>query len=196
MRVLTTLGLLAALAVSAAEAAPPRGRTTAARAAVPSAVEARAILEQIARRGARPVLDELYAREARWRPVIEGVRSGQARWLEVAARFKAVAMRNLSVSQELTVAVSRALEREPENALGVLEGAFDADDVCSLNTLEDSLGTDFAAAMATVERRERAVAKVADPALATRRQTCLEFLRELKGELVRNRQAWFPPPGP
>jgi hypothetical protein len=188
---MVTLGLLALLAAPAA-GAPPRRKPAPARAAAPSVAEAQAILAEIARRGARPVLEELYGREARWRPVIEGVRSGHPRWLEVAARFKPVAMRNLSVSQELTVAVSRALEKEPAHALAVLDGAFDTDDVCSLNTLEDSLGTDYDVALSTVERRERAVARVTDPALAARRANCLAFLRELKGEVVRNRQAWFP----
>jgi hypothetical protein len=191
---MATWGLLALLAAPAAEPAAPRRKAPPGRPAAPSATEAQAILDQIARRGARPVLDELYGREARWRPVIEGVRSGHPRWLEVAARFKPVAMRNLSVSQELTVAVSRALETRPADALAVLDGAFDADDVCSLNTLEDSLGTDYDAALLAVERRERAVAAVADPALAARRDNCLAFLRELKGEVVRNRQAWFPAP--
>jgi hypothetical protein len=191
---MVTLGVLALLAAPAAEPAAPRRKAPAGRPAAPSAVEAQAILQQIARRGARPVLDELYTREARWRPVIEGVRSGHPRWLEVAARFKPAAMRNLSVSQELTVAVSRALEREPAHALAVLDGAFDTDDVCSLNTLEDSLGTDYDAALSTVERRERAVARVSAPGLAARRDNCLAFLRELKGEVVRNRQAWFPAP--
>jgi hypothetical protein len=188
---LATAAALAALALPA-EAARPRGRPAAARPAAPSTAQAEAVLDDIARRGARAVLDDLYGREARWRPVVEGVRSGHRRWLEVAARFKPVAMRNLSVSQELTVAVSRALETQPAHALAVLDAAFDTDDVCSLNTLEDSLGTDYAAALAAVERRERAVAKVSDPALAGRRDNCLEFLRELKGELVRNREAWFP----
>jgi hypothetical protein len=179
---ISTLALLAVLAANRAAAAPP------------APAGAQAMLDQIARRGARTVLDEIYGREALWRPVIDGVASGQPRWLEVAARFKAVSLRNLSASQELTVAVSRALAQAPARVLAVLDGAFDTDDVCSLNTLEDSLGVDYQVALRTVEKRERAVARVTNPALAARRDDCLEFLRELKGEVVRNRQAWFPAP--
>jgi hypothetical protein len=124
--------------------------------------------------------------------VLDGVASGQPRWLQVASAFKPVALRNLSVSQELTVAVSQALERAPASVLVVLDQAFDTDDVCSLNTVEDSLGPDYQAALSAVERRERAVARVTDPALVERRDDCLDFLRELKGEVVRNREAWFP----
>jgi hypothetical protein len=183
----TTFILFMTLAAGA-----PAARRASAGPGVPSAAAAQAMLDDIQRRGARTVLNEIYGRDPRWRPVIEGVVNGQPKWLEVASRFKAVALRNLSVSQELTVAVSRALETAPAHALAVLDGAFDTDDVCSLTTVEDSLGTDYAAALRTVERRERAVARVGDPALAARRDDCLDFLRELKGEVMRNRQAWFP----
>ena len=145
------MAALAALAAAPAEAGRRPRKTWVPTGAnpAPSSAAAQVILDDIARRGARPVLDELYAREPRWRPVIEGVASGQPKWLEVAARFKPVALRNLSVSQELTVAVSRALEKEPAQVLVVLEGAFDTDDVCSLATVEDSLGEDYAAALRT-----------------------------------------------
>jgi hypothetical protein len=191
MRTIVAFGLVGALMAARADAASPR-RKAVARDTAPSAAAAQAILDDIARRGAKQVLDQLYAQEARWRGVLDGVTSGQARWLEVAAAVKPVALRNLSVSQELTVAVSRALERAPAHVLAVLDGAFDTDDVCSLNTVEDSLGPDYQVAVGTVERRERALARVSDPALAARRDDCLDFLRELKGEVVRNRQAWFP----
>jgi hypothetical protein len=46
--------------------------------------------------------------------------------------------------------------------------------------------------LTAVERRERAVARVTDGAVATQRDECLDFLKELKGEVVRNREAWFP----
>jgi len=44
--------------------------------------------------------------------------------------------------QDLTEAVAAALERAPGRVLAVLDGeSFDPDDVCSLNTIEDSLGS-------------------------------------------------------
>lgn len=188
---MAALGLAGALAVPAA-AAQPRRFPTPSRAAAPSSAVAQSVLNDIQRRGARTVLEQLYGREAQWRPLIDGVSSGQPKWLEVAAVLKPATLRNLSAAQELTVAVSRALEKAPRTALGVLDGAFDTDDVCSLNTIEDSLGADYQAALAAVERRERAVSRVSDPALAETRDECLEFLKELKGEVIRNREEWFP----
>jgi hypothetical protein len=190
-RLMAALALAGGLAVPA-DAARPRRFPDPSRATAPSAVVAQSVLDDIQRRGVKAVLEQLYGREARWRPLIDGVSSGQPKWLEVAAELKPATLRNLPAAQELTVAVSRALEKAPKTALGVLDGAFDTDDVCSLNTIEDSLGPDYQAALASVERRERAVARVTDPALAQTRDECLEFLAELKGEVIRNREEWFP----
>jgi hypothetical protein len=187
-----TMVLAAALAAPAAAADRQRARPASSPARAASAAAAQSVLDDIARRGAKTVLEDIYGREPQWPSVIEGVAAGHPRWLEVASRFKAVSLRNLSVSQELTVAVSRALEHAPAASLAVLDVSFDTDDVCSLATVEDSLGPDYAAAVRTVERRERAVARVTDPALASRRDDCLDFLRELKAEVIANRQAWFP----
>jgi hypothetical protein len=150
------------------------------------------LMADIRGRGAAAVVTELYEDDARWRQVRAGVASGSRPWLEVARRLKPDAPTS-GPGQDLTEAVATALERAPAQVLAVLDGkSFDADDVCSLNTIEDSLGPDYAAALRTVERRERAVSSVHDPALAGRRQDCLGFLGELKREIARNRTEWFP----
>ena len=150
-----------------------------------------ALLEEIDRLGARTVVTELYEDDRRWNAVRSGVTSGTRAWLEVARRLKREAETS-GPGQDLTEAVASALERAPARVLAVLDGqSFDADDVCSLNTIEDSLGPDFHAALRTVERREHAVESVADPALAARKRDCLGFLRELKREVIRNRAQWY-----
>ena len=147
-----------------------------------------ALLQEIDRQGARAVLLEVYEDDPRWQQVLDGIATGSRPWLRVAERFKRVAREQ---SEELTIAVGRALETQPANALAVLDDVFDADDVCSLNTLEQSLGPDYATALRSVEKRERGVARVTDPALRQRRDECLGFLRELKREVMRNRTTWF-----
>jgi hypothetical protein len=147
-----------------------------------------ALLQDIESRGARAVLLEVYEDEPRWNRLLAGVSSGTAGWLKVADQLKRVAREQ---SEELTVALGQALEKEPANTLAVLGEAFDADDVCSLNTLEQSLGRDYAAALRSVERRQRAVGGVGDPALRAQRDECLAFLAELRREVVRNRKTWF-----
>jgi hypothetical protein len=146
------------------------------------------LLQEIDRQGAQAVLLRIYDDDPRWQQVLDGIASGSRAWLRVAERFKRVAREQ---SEELTVAVGRALETEPAHALAVLGDAFDADDVCSLNTLEQSLGPDYAVALRSVERRERNVLRVTDPALRQQRDDCLGFLRELRREVVRNRKTWF-----
>jgi hypothetical protein len=149
---------------------------------------AEAVLQDIERRGPDPFLRQVYQDDRRWQQILEGIASGSREWLQVAERLKRVAR---EPAEELTIAVARALETEPANALAILGGAFDADDVCSLNTLEESLGRDYAVALRAVERRQQAVARVADPALLQKRDDCLGFLQELEREVVRNRTTWF-----
>jgi hypothetical protein len=147
------------------------------------------LLRAIEQHGAEAVLQQVYEDDGRWQQVLHGIASGSRGWLRVAERLKRVARVQ---AEELTVAVGRALETDPANALEVLGGeVFDPDNVCSLNTLEQSLGKDYGAALRTVERRERAVGRVSDPALRRQRDDCLGFLRELKREVIRNRKTWF-----
>lgn len=161
----------------------------------PAAGSPEALLGEIDRLGARAVVSELYEDDARWNAVRAGVASGARAWLEVARRLKQEAETS-GPGQDLTEAVASALERAPARVLAVLDGqSFDADDVCSLNTIEDSLGSEFGAALRTVERRERAVAAVADRSVAARKKDCLGFLRELKREVIRNKAEWFPEGG-
>jgi hypothetical protein len=182
------VGLRAAAAILLAVLAPG-GRPALAVAAPPGSPEA--LLEEIDRLGARTVVSELYEDDQRWNAVRSGVASGAKAWLEVARRLKREAETS-GPGQDLTEAVASALERAPGRVLAVLDGeSFDPDDVCSLNTIEDSLGSDFHAALRTVERRERAVGSVAERALAVRKRDCLGFLRELKREVIRNRAAWY-----
>jgi hypothetical protein len=150
--------------------------------------DAAALLQAMDEKGAAAVLQAVYDDDARWQQVLDGIATGSREWLGVAERLKHVAREQ---AEELTVAVGRSLEKEPANALAILGGAFDADDVCSLNTLEQSLGPDYGVALRSVERRERAVAAVTAPALRPQRDLCLGFLRELKREVIRNKTTWF-----
>jgi len=179
----------AAALVLAALAGPALAQTSR---PAPAPGSPEALLAEIDRLGARAVVSELYEDDARWDAVKAGVAAGSKAWLEVARRLKREAETS-GPGQDLTEAVASALERAPARVLAVLDGqSFDADDVCSLNTIEDSLGPDFGAALRTVERRERAVASVADRTVGARKRDCLGFLRELKREVIRNRAEWFP----
>ncbi len=148
------------------------------------------ILKEAETRGGRAVLDELYASETRWRVVRRGLATGQAAWLDVARTLKEQGARG-AASQEVTAAVADALAVAPVSVLRVLEPPLDADNVCSMNTIEDSLGPDYAAASAKVAARIRAVRSVKDPALQSRRDECLDFLNELSQALKDHRDAWF-----
>lgn len=152
-----------------------------------------AIVAAVKARGPAPVLDVVAGDERVWPKVIAGVRSGAKPWLEVAVSLKPATKHDTAL--ELTVALHHALLSAPQNVLGVLGGqAFDPDDVCSLNTIEDMLGKSYGAALRSVEGRQRAVARVRDPRLAAARDECLVFLRELKDDVRRYRTEWFDRP--
>jgi len=184
------MGIRAAAALLLAVLALPARAQTGR--AVPAPGSPEALLAEIERLGARAVVSELYEDDTRWTAVRAGIASGTKAWLDVARRLKSEAETS-GPGQDLTESVAAALERAPARVLAVLDGqSFDADDVCSLNTIEDSLGPEFTVALRTVERRERAVSSVADRAVAARKRDCLGFLRELKREVIRNRDEWFP----
>jgi len=184
------MGVRAAIALVLAVLAARAGAQTRRTAPAPGSPEA--LLAEVDRLGARAVVNELYEDDTRWDAVRAGIASGAKAWLEVARRLKREAETS-GPGQDLTESVAAALERAPARVLAVLDGeSFDADDVCSLNTIEDSLGSDFQAALRTVERRQRAVASVAERSFAGRKRDCLNFLNELKREVIRNRAEWFP----
>ena len=155
------------------------------------ALTAQGVLQRIQKDGASRTLDRLYASEGAWSQVLRGVRTGSAGWVEVARALKA---QGGPSAPELTAALADALAVAPERVLGALGREFDADDVCSLNTLEDTLGESYAAALGKVQARRKAVGAVKREGLGVQRDECLGFLEELEREVERNRTEWFPKP--
>lgn len=176
------LGALLVIIPLAAQAAPARRGP---------ALTAEGVLQRLSRKDAATLVEELYASEATWNQVLRGVRSGDAGWLKVARRLK---QPSGSTAAELTAAMAEALAVAPARVLAQLGEEFDPDDVCSLNTLEDTLGDSYAAAVRKVAAREKAVRAVKDATVTTQRDDCLGFLHELAGEVERNRAEWFPKP--
>jgi hypothetical protein len=182
-RALAVSGLL--LVAAGAQAGPARR--------APVALSAAAVLKQIAAEGADRALEKLYGADRTWAAVLGGVRSGSRPWLEVAEKLKTAGAPS---NPELIGAVAQALETAPANVLRVLghEHAFDANNVCSMDTFEDLLGASYDVALRHVKARQRAVAAVRDPALAAARAECLDFLHELETNITLNKADWFSNP--
>ena len=165
--------------------APRPGRAAA------TPLTAEGVLQRIGKEGAAATLDKLYASERAWSQVLRGVRTGTPPWVKVARALKA---QGGPSAPELTAALADALAVAPKQVLGALGHEFDADDVCSLNTLEDTLGESYAGAVRKVQARRKAVGGVTDAVLGAQRDECLAFLDELGKEVERNRAEWFPRP--
>ena len=181
VRVVRTIGSLVLLLAAALPAAP----------APTPVLTPDGVLARVKREGAPKAAEELYASERSWTQVLRGVRAGSAAWLQVAKSLKPAQGPS---APDLTGAMADALAVAPERVLATLGHEFDADDVCSLNTLEDTLGESFSAAQRKVAARTKAVKGVRNPKLTAVRDECLGFLQELAAEVDRNREEWFPRP--
>lgn len=147
-------------------AAPGQGAVTPA-----PATPAGAALEAIRARGARPVLDSLYERDAgaldTW---FAGIASGDSTWLEVARALLPQAEGEAAAS--ITEAVANgALLRQPRLVLRLVEGTSSGDDLalCTPRLVEDP-AQDLARLEADAKQ---ALMTVEDPELRAVRDACI-----------------------
>ena len=134
---------------------------------LPYAPTADEVLKQIALRGARPVVWELFDRDAEWDRLLREISSGDPRWLKVAARLRKAS--DAGASEELGDAINDAVEKSPEL---VLEMGY-----CG-ETLYDSTAITFDELMAGVNRKIEALSKVKRCDLIKKRDRCIKSLRE------------------
>jgi hypothetical protein len=159
----TILGLLIAVTM----AIPARNAQSAA------PLQAAAVLGDIKSRGARAVVDSLWAVDGRWDTVMTNVAGGKAEWLEVAAALHPGT--DAGASETLDEAIFLALKPAPVAVLWLLkDGVFDTNFVCSSN-----IGTDYSQKESRrfVRDRIKVLAAVTELDVAGARDRCLQGLR-------------------
>lgn len=134
---------------------------------LPYALTADEVLKQIARRGARPVVWELYDRDAEWDRLIREISSGDRKWLKVAARLRKAS--DAGASEELADAIDDAVEKSPELVLEM---------GCCGVTLYDTQVNTFDEFLAGINRKIKALSKVKRCDLIKKRDGCIKSLRE------------------
>jgi hypothetical protein len=156
--------------------------------------DAGAVLEAIAQKGAQALVKE--ALEPRgeptcWHAILAGIEGGEGKWLEVAEGT--ISATQSGASQELRIAVGRALEHNAVGVLGLVKrGTFDSAEVCGYEGVEDGLlGVSFEEALAEVERRRAAVAAIRAESLLREAAQCQRWLRKLSQTLRIHRKDWF-----
>jgi hypothetical protein len=138
------------------------------------------IVSEIARRGPRTVVEELYEHRSDWDYVLSKVKGGEEAWLRVAVALHPGT--DAGSSSMLREAVGLALLTAPEFVLRLAIPAFSLSDVCGGRP--DPLPT-YSAAVAELERQIVSVAAVDSGAVAKTRDRCLDELKASRANLKR-----------
>ena len=133
---------------------------------------------EIESHGARTTIEKLQGSQA-WEESLQRIEEGDAEWLELAARLKTGA--DASSAVELDFSVARALKNNPQGVLKLLEGPFEAADVCTIPYIEASREVE----MQHLNDVDRALREVTDEALAGPRGRCAEHILRITEKLTR-----------
>jgi hypothetical protein len=110
--------------------------------------------------------------DAEWKSILARISDGNPQWLRLAPRLAATG--SAAGREGLRIALSRALQRNPDGVLGLIGQQFSADAICIDNDIEPSPEDARKFYRATIP----AVAGVNVPQLAPVRDACLAALRQ------------------
>ena len=136
-----------------------------------------ALRAEIAHRGAKAVVDRLYASHAYEDVVIKRIRAGMVEWVLLAPALSEGT--DAATSEELGDALVHALPKAPQAVLSVIDASGrsiprSVDTVCSASFYEGDLIDPKRYQLLAI----RAVQEVADPALRGARGLCLAQLKQ------------------
>jgi len=135
-----------------------------------------AIIKEIEARGAEIVAFEITQNPSEWREILESVARGGDDWLDAALALNPGTSGN--ATDELTVAVRRALVQAPGRVLSRARAGYCIRCLCDVPDTRDARYATFLLAEAERVRRIAAVKTVEDGALSGARDACLaEFER-------------------
>jgi hypothetical protein len=109
---------------------------------------------------------------AEWKGVVARITDGNPHWLRLAPRLADTG--NAAGGEGLRIALSNALQRNPDGVLGLISPQFPADKICTDNDIEPSARDVEQFYAATIP----AVAGVNVAKLAAVRDVCLAALRK------------------
>jgi hypothetical protein len=137
-----------------------------------------ALLVDIEREGARPVLSRLWADHQLFEAITGRVALGSAAWLEVARRLRPAS--DAAASLSLDFAVARALHRAPSRVLPMIGGDFRLRFICTSPYIEAPLSVDIAHLRAV----ERTLSNFRTTKYAAVKAQCLAEIQRLLSELM------------
>jgi hypothetical protein len=110
--------------------------------------------------------------DAEWKGILARISDGNPHWLRFAPRLADTG--NAAGGEGLRIALSNALQRNPDGVLGLIGPQFPAEKICTDNDIEPSAGDVEQFYAATIP----AVAGVNVATLAAVRDVCLAALRK------------------
>ena len=131
-----------------------------------SAITPDEISARIQRDGGRKVLWDLWAHEEEFEEILSRIETGSGAWLEVARELRPFS--DAGASEEIDIAVGRALPKAPERVLHMIGHGFDLEFVCTSPFNEPEPGV----AEAYEHRTLSALAAVNNPDLKALASEC------------------------
>ena len=140
---------------------------------------ASAVQDEIAARGPRAVVKDLYGHPADWDYAMKQIQSGNDEWLRVAVALRPGS--DAGSSEMLGESVGVALIRVPESVLRLTIPAFDVEVVCGGR--QDPLPT-WVDASAELEAQIASVTQLKSSRVRSMRDRCLAKLKEGRAALI------------
>jgi hypothetical protein len=149
-------------------------------AAAAEPLEPNTLLQQLQSTDAQAVVRKLT--DAQWNFILNKVETGKRQWLTVAATLHRHT--DAGESEMLTLAMGKALRRNPTEVLRIVTGEVTAKEICGYPDMTESDTNSKEKVAAYLDSRIAAVEAVSEKALIGRRNECLEIMRETRREVM------------
>lgn len=155
--------------------------TTAALAAS-SQITPQLVFQWVALFGAKGTLQMIYDDQAQWTALLSGIATGTTSWLRVANRLYAVS--DAGSTEQLGLAVGKALEHRPSAVLKLAVPTFTVETVCGGPDVDDARYNSYEHSIAAIDQREAKLRFVTDPSLTSVRDSCISVLEQAKADIA------------
>jgi hypothetical protein len=142
-----------------------------------------ALMESIATRGSRVVLNDLYSNTSEWLALLRHVATGDAAWLRVASALYPVT--DAGAAEMLPLAVGEALGNNPINVFQIASKTFELKLICGGPDVDDSRFDSYELSMKAIDQRIQKIRTIKDQTLTEMTTECIKYLEESKKDIAR-----------
>lgn len=143
------------------------------------------IIEEINKRGAQKIVDDLFNNYESWEYIMNKIASGDDKWLQVALALRPGT--DAHATETLFLALGEALVNKPDKVLSLFSDDFSINNICSYPDVNDPRFATKNNNLMKLEKRKKRVALIFDKALRLPQEKCLKALEVSKKEI----SEWF-----